>query len=113
MNGMAEVIAGHNGYDTYREDRFGHQIWYVVCDGCDWRQDLQDAPATDHAAHMAEELTKAGYGKLEEAKAETLREIAVEWAAYQSARMPRSDVLQVPIWLNQRADSLEAQPSKS
>lgn len=62
--GMAEVIAAHNGYDTHWEDRGGWQNWYTVCDGCDWRQDLKDAPATDHATHVAEELAKAGYGKL-------------------------------------------------
>ena len=62
--GMADIIAAHNGYDSHWEDRFGSQVWYTVCDGCDWQQDLQDAPATDHAAHVADELAKASYGRL-------------------------------------------------
>lgn len=43
-------------------------------------------------------------------RAEAVRAAATGWSAYQSARMPRSDVLQVPIWLNLRADALQ-QPS--
>lgn len=64
--GMAEVIAAHNGYDTYSsEDGWDTKTWSTTCDGCDWQQELRDAPATDHAAHVAEELANAGYGKLQ------------------------------------------------
>lgn len=81
--GMADVIAAHAGYDTHWEDRDGVQVWYTVCDGCDWRHDVvgRDAPADTHAAHVAEELGKAGYGDVREAKRDALLEEAEVFGA--------------------------------
>ena len=93
--GMAEVIAAHEYKFIPLACKCG-----VACGA--------DEDELTYAAHLTEELAKAGCGNVHEAKAEAVRETAVEWAAYQSARMPRSDVLQVPVWLNQRADTMEA-----
>lgn len=58
MNGMAEVIAAHHGY------RFKFEVKDVEdAVSCDCGQPMV---LSDHAAHIAEELSKAGYGKLED-----------------------------------------------
>ena len=63
---MVDIIAQHASYSTWDEvdeaSEYGERIWYVGCDGCDWQQELVDAPATDSAAHVANELKKAGFG---------------------------------------------------
>lgn len=63
---MADIIAQHATYSTWDEYfgdwEYAGQKWYVGCDGCDWQQELSDAPATDSAYHVAHELVKAGYG---------------------------------------------------
>lgn len=64
--GMADVIAAHPGH------RYGIYTtggWWIGCDGCDWHEAIGPSPIeTDsvrrHHAHVAEELTKAGYGLL-------------------------------------------------
>lgn len=65
---MADIIAQHAAYSTWDEflgdwSYAGHK-GYVGCDGCDWQQELVDAPATDSATHVAVELMKEGYGLL-------------------------------------------------
>lgn len=62
--GMAEVIAAHSGYGAYPHE--DDDAWYVECDDCDWRELLTygNTDHAAHAAHVADALTKAGYGKL-------------------------------------------------
>lgn len=64
MVSMVDIIAQHATYSTWDEetDEGGEWVWYVGCAGCDWQRELQDAPSTDSARHVAHELVKAGYG---------------------------------------------------
>ena len=119
--GMADIIGMHNGFDTHWEARDRTQVWYVVCNGCHWRHDVagRDAPAETYAAHLAEELTKAGYGNVQEAKAAALREAAKDLAKiayvvpgaagreeYESRLAVRRG--DTDKWLNSRADMIDA-----
>lgn len=68
MLSMVDIISQHASYSTWDEEgseEGGEWIWYVGCQGCYWQQELVDAPAVDSARHVAEELAKAGYGKLD------------------------------------------------
>lgn len=64
MVSMVDIIAQHASYFTWDEvdGDYGERVWYVGCDGCDWKRGLQDAPSTASARHVAHELRKAGYG---------------------------------------------------
>lgn len=59
---MVDIIAQHASYSTWDEVDEVSEYWYVGCDGCDWQQELVDAPGTDSAAHVVDELVKAGFG---------------------------------------------------
>lgn len=66
---MAGVIAAHSGYNTLHSGDWTTAVtWHVHCEGlgCDWYEKLEGkAPAyVAYAAHVADELTKAGYGKV-------------------------------------------------
>ena len=75
--GMADIIAAHPGHEIRLDD----QLWVQVCFGCPWRYRYSDGSGLEaHAAHVAEELAKAGYGNVQEAKAEALTEAADELA---------------------------------
>lgn len=73
MNTMTEIIAAH------RYDDVG-----VIC-ACGVECGLACDNLT-HAAHVADELTKAGYGNVQEAKAEALTDAAKELTALPYAK---------------------------
>lgn len=115
--GMAGVIAAHQGYETLT--RIGG--YTVDCLGCDWRTFSALMPNEDllHAAHVAEELAKAGYGNVQEAKAKALREAAKDLASiayvvpggagraeYESRLAVRRG--DTDKWLHARADLIDA-----
>ena len=58
--GMAEVLATHWAQEVPSKEG---RMFALLCqaDGCGWGGEFL---YTDHAAHVAEELAKAGYGKL-------------------------------------------------
>lgn len=66
MGGMAEIVGAHQGYETLT--RIGG--YTVDCLGCDWRTFSALMPNEDllHAAHVADELAKAGFGRLIDAQ---------------------------------------------
>lgn len=71
MSGMADVIAAHSGYGTLHSGDWTTAVtWHVYCEGlaCDWDEKLEGkAPAGKaFAAHVADELTKAGFGGVRE-----------------------------------------------
>ena len=71
---MAEVIAAHSGYTVKMPDD-PRGPFLLVCSGCgDERPIINEVgkvrtPAQRHNTHVAEELTKAGYGSVHEALA--------------------------------------------
>ena len=73
--GMADVIAAHQ--PRYLMPGDGEDSMECECGA--WRGDVVE----DHAAHVAEELAKAGYGNVQEAKA-----TALNLAADELARLP-------------------------
>lgn len=69
--GMAEVIAAHREHEV----KLDHDSYLTVCTGCHWRKRHgADSRHEAHSAHVAEELAKAGYGNVREAKREAWAE---------------------------------------
>ena len=60
MSGMADVIAAHWAQELPSMEG---RMFALQCqaEGCGWGGECL---YTDHAAHVAEELTKAGFGRL-------------------------------------------------
>jgi peptidoglycan/xylan/chitin deacetylase (PgdA/CDA1 family) len=63
---MADIIAAHpeQRYTIHKDGG-----WWIGCEGCDWQEaigspSIETNSARRHHAHVAEELTKAGYGLL-------------------------------------------------
>ena len=76
---MADIIAAHWVYDrgTFKE---GETYWNCRCGELQYVKTGPTGIDADHAAHVAEELAKAGYGNVQEAKAKALTEAADELA---------------------------------
>lgn len=74
--GMADIIAAHQPrFECYDDERDWIECSCRMSDNdVQWRGDTD----AEHAAHVAEELTNAGYGNVQEAKAEALTD-AADW----------------------------------
>lgn len=61
---MADIIAAHREHEV----KLDHDSYLAVCTGCNWRRRHGgESRHESHAAHVAEELAKAGYGNVQEA----------------------------------------------
>ena len=93
--GMAETIAAHPGHEIRLDD----QLWVQVCFGCPWRYRYSDGSGLEaHAAHVAEELAKAGYGNAQEALLAAADAMPIE-------TLEGAD--KASVWLRQRAHFLD------
>ena len=112
--GMAGVIAAHSMYDVD-----GDGMMRCWLNDCGWRHSRDGNPFELRAAHVAEELVKAGYGNVQEAKAKALREAAKDLASiayvvpggagraeYESRLAVRRG--DTDKWLQARADLIDA-----
>ena len=72
---MADIIAAHSGY-TVKMPNDPRAPFLLACTGCgDERPIINEVgkvrtPAQRHNTHVADELTKAGYGKLPQSPAQ-------------------------------------------
>lgn len=97
--GMADIIAAHSGY-TVKMPRDPHAPFLLACNGCgDERpitKEIGKVRTTPerHAAHVAEELAKAGYGNVQEALVAAADAMPIE-------TLEGAD--KASVWLRQRA----------
>lgn len=88
MSGMTDVIAAHDFLPLA-----------LRCDCRNWKwQDHADGKAPTHAAHVAEELTKAGFGNVQEALLSAADEMPIE-------TLLGAD--KASVWVRERAHSLD------
>ncbi len=82
MSTMADIIAAHTAdwvdWDTSEKDS---TYYRCICGTAQWHVNTSADYHEAHAAHVAEELTKAGYGKLEGEK---------EWGVQREVASPQT-----------------------